>query len=230
MIARVAKLWRYPVKSLRGESLGQADVRLDGFAGDRLVHIRERGGRLVTARSYPQLLGVQASIGGSGEPLINGLAWRDSRSLKAVRAASVADAELCPSRAGEHRERHDDLPITILTDGMARAVGVDHRRFRPNIFIEGPESLDELDWVGKGVRIGSVVLGVRGPRRRCVMTTFDPDTLEQDPRILKRIVTEFDARVALECWVIETGCIRSGDVVESIELPSGTSIPAARSD
>jgi len=34
---RVAELWRYPVKSLAGERLTEAEVRRDGIVGDRLV-------------------------------------------------------------------------------------------------------------------------------------------------------------------------------------------------
>ena len=33
----VQQLWRYPVKSMAGEALERAELRLDGIAGDRLV-------------------------------------------------------------------------------------------------------------------------------------------------------------------------------------------------
>ena len=46
------------------------------------------------------------------------------------------------------------------------------------------------------------------------MTTFDPDTLEQDLEVLKRIHREFDRRLALNCYVIRGGILSVGDAVE----------------
>ena len=54
-------------------------------------------------------------------------------------------------------------------------------------------------------------------RPRCVMTTFDPDTLEQDPRVLRRIVRDFDGRMALDAAVLEPGRIRVGDAVTLLD-------------
>ena len=49
----VAELWRYPVKSMRGESLDAVEVRSDGVVGDRLVQVVDGDGLLVTARTRP---------------------------------------------------------------------------------------------------------------------------------------------------------------------------------
>jgi uncharacterized protein len=58
---RVAELWRYPVKSLRGEPLETVDVERDGLHGDRRWGIRdEQTGRILTARRRPELLGAAA--------------------------------------------------------------------------------------------------------------------------------------------------------------------------
>jgi hypothetical protein len=48
------------------------------------------------------------------------------------------------------------------------------------------------------------------------MTTFDPDTLEQDPSVLRRVVSSFAGSVALDCWVEAPGRIAVGDVVEVV--------------
>ncbi|MBK6306789.1 MAG: MOSC N-terminal beta barrel domain-containing protein [Gemmatimonadetes bacterium] len=40
MTLRVAGLWRYPVKSLAGEPLREAQLTRDGIPGDRIVHVR----------------------------------------------------------------------------------------------------------------------------------------------------------------------------------------------
>jgi uncharacterized protein len=210
----VAELWRYPVKSLRGEQLDAVDVGVDGLDGDRLVHARERSGRVVTSRYRPGLLGLNGTLGRDGEPLIDGEPWTLAASLARVRAVTAPDVELIRFHGVDHGQRYDVLPLTVLTDGMARAVGVDHRRFRPNILIGGVEELTETRWPGSCLAIGEVVIGIRKRRARCVMTTFDPDTLEQDPAVLKRVVSSFAGSVALDCWVEAPGRIAVGDRVE----------------
>ena len=55
---RLAQLWRYPVKSLRGESLEVADLTPDGVAGDRVVHIAGTRGPL-TGRTRHGLLTIR---------------------------------------------------------------------------------------------------------------------------------------------------------------------------
>ncbi len=212
----VAELWRYPVKSLRGERLESVAVGLDGVEGDRLVHVRDGSGRVVTSRYRPGLLGLNGTLGPDGEPLVDGSPWTSPVALAKVRAVAGPDVELIRFHGEDHGERYDVLPLTVLTDGMAQAVGVDHRRFRPNILIGGVEELGETRWPGSYLRIGDLVIGVRKRRARCVMTTFDPDTLEQDPSVLKHVVRSFAGSVALDCWVEAPGRIAIGDVVELV--------------
>lgn len=221
----VAELWRYPVKSLRGEPLEHVYIDFDGLVGDRLVHVREPSGRVVTARRRPGLLGLRATLGREGEPLIEGRPWQDPESLAAVRRASAPDVELVSFSEPDRGQRYDILPLTVLTDGMVEAMGVDRRRFRPNILVSGVDGLGERSWAGRALRIGSTLIGVKRPRPRCVMTTFDPDTLERDPSVLRRIVHEFGGTIALDCWVLERGRVRRGDRVEVVDLPQGAEIP-----
>jgi len=42
--------WRYPVKSMAGEALEHAELRLDGIAGDRLVVVHAPNGLAPCAR------------------------------------------------------------------------------------------------------------------------------------------------------------------------------------
>ena len=133
----VAELWRYPVKSLRGERLLVADVLPDGIAGDRLVHVRRQSGRVITSRFRPGLLGLQGSLGDDGEPLVEGLPWTAAGARELVRSAAGPGAELVRFHGADHGQRHDVLPLTVLTTSMAEAVGVDRRRFRPNVVISG---------------------------------------------------------------------------------------------
>ena len=209
----VAELWRYPVKSLRGERLETAELTAAGIPGDRLVHVRRSSGRVVTSRTRPGLLGLQGSLGDDGEPLIEGLPWGDPASLEAVRAVTAPDAEL-RYFDGDGPQRHDVLPMSVATDGGVAAVGVDRRRFRANVYVEGVEGLAEREWVGREILLGDAVVGVRQVRGRCVMTTYDPDTLEQDITVLQKIYWELGGRTALDCRVLRPGRIRVGDAVE----------------
>jgi uncharacterized protein len=66
---RVAALWRYPVKSLQGEQLAEADVEDNGLRGDRCWGIRDEDtGRILTGRREPRLLLGAATMIDDGEP------------------------------------------------------------------------------------------------------------------------------------------------------------------
>ena len=56
MSLTVTDLYRYPVKSCRGERLPEAAVEPWGLAGDRRWMIVDPGGDVVTARERPRLL------------------------------------------------------------------------------------------------------------------------------------------------------------------------------
>ena len=225
MPMQVAELWRYPVKSLRGQRLEVVDVDEAGIPGDRLVHVRQQSGRVVTARFRHRLLGLQGSLGDDGEPRIEGQPWDSAAARELVRAAAGPGVELVRYTGDDHGQRYDVLPLTVLTTGMVDVLGVDRRRFRPNILIAGTTTLEEAGWPGYGLRAGTALIGVRNRRMRCVMTTFDPDTLEQDLGVLQWIYREASGEAALDCWVVEPGRIAEGDAVELVELEDGVEPP-----
>jgi uncharacterized protein len=209
----VQELWRYPVKSMGGERLGEALLGEHGFRGDRLVQARDAQGRVVTARTRPGLLGLHAVLGPDGEPLVDGRPWRDARVAAAVEGAAGTGVRLAPAAPVD---RFDVLPLLVATDGAIAALGEDRRRFRPNILVGGVEGLAERAWEGRVLSVGECLVTARQLRRRCVMTTFDPDTLAQDPKVLRRIYQEFDGVLALDCDVVEGGAVRVGDPVRLV--------------
>lgn len=210
-LMRVAELWRYPVKSLRGEQLAETELLADGIPGDRHVHVRAPGGRVVTSRTRPRLLQLEGTLGPNGDALIEGRPWHDPVSRTAIKAAAGAGAELVRYTGPD---RFDVLPLSILSDGAVAELRVDRRRLRPNILISGVEGLAERAWPGRRLRIGDALVAVLKLRARCVMTTFDPDSLEQDLGVLRRIVDGFGGTMALDAYVIEPGRVRVGDAVE----------------
>jgi len=64
MALRLADIWRYPVKSCRGERLDAAVVEPWGLAGDRRWMVVDSAGEAVTAREYPQLVLVTPRLDG----------------------------------------------------------------------------------------------------------------------------------------------------------------------
>jgi uncharacterized protein len=211
----ISELWRYPVKSMGGERLDEAELLPDGVRGDRLVQVTANG-QIVTARIRPQLLGLHAMLGPDGVPSVDGRRWDDPAVLAAVREATfLPGAEL---QFDHFVERFDVLPLTVLTDGGIEAFGYDHRRLRPNIVISGVDGLAEKTWAGRMLKVGggAAYIAVARPRTRCVMTTFDPDTLVRDRGVLQHIVDDLDARIALDCSVVRGGIIGVGDEVELI--------------
>ena len=207
----VAEIWRYPVKSMAGERLASASLTPSGIDGDRVLQVRNARGRTITSRTHPGLLGHRATLDGQGNPLIDGRPWTDPSVLAAVQEIAGPGAELVRD---ESLNRFDVLPLLVATDGAIASFGRDRRRLRPNLVIGGVSGLDERAWPGGQLVIGDVVIGIEDLRGRCIMTTFDPDTLAHDPEVLRDIVKRFGGKLALNCEVVSGGVIRVNQEVD----------------
>lgn len=205
----VSELWRYPIKSLAGTRLTTAEITPLGVLHDREI-VLVRNQRVTDARRYSKLLGLHGALDKNDHPTIDGHPWESPEAKELVEDAVGHEVELIKV---EGAERFDVLPLLVATDGAIAALGEDGRRLRPNIVIGGVEGLEERKWPGKRFQIGEVVIEAAQLRQRCVMTTYDPDTQVQDINVLKRIVTEFEGTMALDCSVILPGNISVGDAV-----------------
>jgi uncharacterized protein YcbX len=221
----LSAIWRYPVKSLAGERLDRATLGPLGLHGDRVVQVYDGRGRLVTARTFPRLLGLRATLGSDGEPLVDGLPWQSPGVQARVEQIVGGGARLVRN---EHEARFDILPLLVATDGAIAAFGRDARRLRPNLIIGGVDGLDERGWEGRVLEIGSARIALADLRGRCVMTTIDPDTLAQDARVLKDIVRRFDGRLALNADVIQGGELRVKAAAELLADGGGAVAGAIR--
>src|SRR4051794_30454360 len=132
----VTELWRYPVKTMAGEKLSSAAVGPLGIEGDRVVHVEDARGHVITARSHPRFLGHHGTVGMDGEPLVDGLPWQAPEIAALVKTIGGPSAHLVRY---DGAERFDVLPLLVATDGAIAAFGHDHRRLRPNIVIGGVE-------------------------------------------------------------------------------------------
>jgi hypothetical protein len=209
----ITAIWRYPVKSMAGEPLHLVHIGPLGLEGDRLVHVEDAQGHLITARSHPRLLGHQGTLGPEGAPLVDSRPWSSLDIAATVVDIVGPGAQLVRD---DSAARFDVLPLLVATDGAIAAFGHDARRLRPNLVIGGVEGLSEREWPGNCLHIGPVLIGVQDVRQRCIMTSYDPDTLIQDKDITRDIYRRFGGKLALNCFVIEGGDITVGDAVHLV--------------
>jgi uncharacterized protein len=198
---------------MAGERLPRVELTATGLTGDRIVQVYDRAGRVATARMYPRLLQLHATLGPDGEPLVEGMRWDAPEITSRVQDVVGPGASL---ERFEGIERFDVLPLLVGTDGAAASFGRDVRRLRPNLLIADVEGLAEREWPGRTLRLPHGEIRVEGLRLRCVMTTYDPDTIEQDPGVLRDIVRRFDGRLFLDAEVTQAGWVEQGDSVELI--------------
>lgn len=205
----LAGIWRYPVKSMRGEPLDAVSLSREGVFGDRIVQVFSGQGRLVTARTHPALLAHQGALGSDDEPTVDGHHRTTPEARSLIEAAVGRGAQF---RRDDTR-RFDVLPLLVATDGALAAFGRDARRLRPNLIIGGVPGLQEREWEGRRLRIGDAIIALDDLRARCVMTTFDPDTVSQDPDVLRDIVRRFEGSLCLNASVVTPARVAVGDPV-----------------
>lgn len=210
----VEALWRYPVKSVGGELLEAAELTTDGVVGDRVVHVSSGSG-VLTGRTRPRLLSLPGGTSADGVPLVGGHRWDTTAAAELIHAAAGPDASLV---SYEGPERFDIANLTVATDGAVTRFGHDVRRLRPNLLLGGAPLGAEDALPGRALRIGDAVVGVLAQRQRCIVTSIDPVTGEQDLEVFRRIRREFRNALALDCWVVHPGAVRVGDPVELVAL------------
>ena len=232
---RVVEIWRYPVKSVGGERLTEADVTPDGVAGDRGWGILDPAtGLLLTARREPSLLFLAATHRPGERPAIiadDGTELPDDDALsrwigRPVELRSAADGPgtfenpmHVDDATGDEsdwfqwqsagRTFHDGRS-TVSFVSRASLGEWDARRFRANLVLDDGEGEDAL--VGE-IRVGSAVLAVRSPIDRCVMVTRAQPGLPKDLTVLKRVNAERGNRLAVGATVATPGRIAVGDAV-----------------
>jgi uncharacterized protein YcbX len=98
-----------------------------------------------------------------------------------------------------------------------RKPDLDEARFRTNIIVDGLAAWEELDWIGRKVRIGEVELEATRPKTRCLATHANPVTGERDVPVMQMLVCAFEQREPTFAVALVTsgrgGEIRVGDSV-----------------
>lgn len=240
-IGRIADIVRYPVKSMAGVPADSAFLGFHGIAGDRRFAVRrvgdESGFPWLQASRLPQLLRYLPILDDNvDDPSPTHVRTPDGATLvirgdelKSEIGERLGSAvELMKFRQGIFDEAAISVIslATIAGIGAEAGVDLDRRRFRANVFLEtdSSEAFLEDAWVG-----GTLVFGEKDPRpavsvtlrdERCVMINLDPDTAEQDPRVMKTVVRLNKNNAGVYATVVRTGVIRVGDRVQLV--PSET--------
>lgn len=197
-IGEVEALFRYPVKSMSGESLELADLGWHGLGGDRRLAFRrlaDRGGfPWLTASRLPQLIRFapqrrEAAVAGS---LPTHVRTPEGEELAIVGPELAADIGRRHGSPVEmvHLDRgiFDEASISLITSATVVEISElaaqrpDVRRFRPNILIAPARALpfEEDEWVGGVLTFGEAneapAICITNRDERCAMVNFDPDT------------------------------------------------------
>lgn len=234
-LGRVADLTRYSVKSMAGTPLDSAPLGWHGIEGDRRFGFRRVGEKSdfpwLTASKLPALVlyrpeGLDESGGvplptqvrtpaGSRLPL-------DGPELSAELSDRFGSAvELMQLRQGIF----DEAPVSVISLATIAGIGevaglkLDRRRFRANIVIDTSrtEWYHENEWVGRVLAFGddpegpAIQITARDPR--CMMINLDPETAEQDPRVLRAVVQHNQNDAGVYATVVRRGTIKAGDRV-----------------
>jgi uncharacterized protein YcbX len=233
-VGEVETLFRYPVKSMRGERLDVAELGWHGLDGDRRLAFRRAGDRggfpWLTATRLPELMLFAPCRPG---PAVAGIPTHvrtpEGEELPIFGDELAAEVGRRHGSAVEmmHLDRgvFDEASISVITsatvDDVARltAQRPDVRRFRPNILIRSLRSdpFEEDEWVGGVLLFGeadeAATVAVTNRDERCSMVNVDPDSARPAAEVLKTIVRTRDNRVGVYGTVIRRGRLAVGQPV-----------------
>jgi uncharacterized protein len=236
---RIKAIFRYPVKSMAGESLDVARLGWHGIAGDRRFAFRrlndKSGFPWLSASKLPQLLlykpfglGTNANSK-DGEPLPTHVRTPDGKEYELrsdelreeVSSRYGSELELMNLNSGTFDEGSVSVISLGTVHGVERESGreVDLRRFRPNVVIEtnNAEPFEEDKWVGRTLMFGdgnsAAAVRVTMKDERCSMINFDPDTAEKDSAVMKTVVRMNGIYAGVYGTVVMSGELRVGQVV-----------------
>jgi uncharacterized protein YcbX len=229
IVGEIIEIIRYPVKSFAGESLETCIIDTYGLYGDRFCAFydesKEGWESFFTARDIPDMLAYKAKLVDAGvsvtSPDGRTFSWNEDL-LDEIQRYSKRKMSMMSFKE-PHPEDPDlmavDLAsVQIITDATLRKLEaiwgnrLDKRRFRANLVVSLDEStINEGDWIGKRLSVGSAELQVDTFCERCSMITIDPDTLERDTSLLMKVNSDMNLNFGVYASVKRTGQIHNGD-------------------
>ena len=230
-LGTVEAIFRYPVKSMRGQALDHAMLGFHGLDGDRRFSLRRKtfqgGFPWLTAGKLPELLNFTPH--GFKDDLPTHVRTPEGEDFEILSETLNADIS---RRYGEPVEMmqlnhgiFDEAAISVIAAGTVdeacRLAGKpgDVRRFRPNILLRTSRNIpfEEDAWVGsrlvfgEGANAAAVAVTMADPR--CVMINFDPDANTRSPELMKAVVRANDSNAGVYGAVVRRGRIAVGQRV-----------------
>ena len=233
-IGEVEALYRYPVKSMAGESVDVTDVGWHGLDGDRRLAFRRAddcgGFPWLQASRLPELiLFAPLRLGPAVGNLPTHVRTPEGEELALFGqelAAEIGNRHGSPVEMTHlNRGIFDEASISVIVSATVGEIGrlvaqrPDVRRFRPNILIRSLRSVpfEEDGWVGGALVFGeareSAAIAVTNRDERCSMVNFDPDSARTTAEVLKAVVRVHDNKVGVYGAVTRRGRLAVGQPV-----------------
>lgn len=235
LLGRIHALYRYPVKSMAGESLRQVDLGWHGLDGDRRFAFRrvadQTGFPWLTASKLPELILFRPVRVGQAASVPHPTHVDTPEGARYALYSDELRGDIARRYGGDVQVmqlKHgifDEAPISLLTlatsQRMTDVAGLpsDVRRYRPNVLIEThhAEPFEEDAWVGKTIVFGesedSPAVSVTLRDERCVMVNLHPDTAQSSPAVLKAAVQLNDTCAGVYAAVLGLGKLTVGQNV-----------------
>jgi len=209
-IGHVEAIFRYPVKSMRGQRLEVANMGWHGIDGDRRLAFRRVDDRSgfpwLTASKLPELIlfSPQHRKDSAEEDVPMYIRAPDGGEMAVFGdelAAEVGRRYGAPVQMMQLKQGiFDEACISVITSDTVREIGrlaersLDIRRFRPNVAVRllRPVLFQEDEWLGSVLLFGekddAPAITVTMRDVRCSMVNLDPDSAAAAPEVLKTIV------------------------------------------
>jgi uncharacterized protein len=224
-MASLVEVWRYPVKSMAGESLVSCPVGEKGLEGDRRWALVDgtpnRAGKPLTIREAERLMTYRARLGAGVLEIL-----APTGEVRKLDDGMIADLAAEASRPLTLRDlegaNFDDSPVLLVNLATVAAfeaeagMRVDRRRFRANLYVDGLSPSEEIEWLGRRVKVGGIELAVTKQCERCVVITRDPDTTAATPALLRVLTETRNTYMGVYCEVTRSGRVAVGDPVHVV--------------
>ncbi|MEV6982071.1 MOSC N-terminal beta barrel domain-containing protein [Sphaerisporangium sp. NPDC051017] len=246
----VHDLYRWPVKSLRGELVSSALLDHRGMAGDRayaLIDERpDRAGKRLTVRQNAAMLTWEAAYPATcdgapeppGPPVLyrGGEAWAwDDPDLPAALSESYG-VPLSLRAADGQQDRGPTVHVTFEASRRAleeeMGAEVDVTRFRPNVHLDldAPAFAEKAFDGGTTISAGEVTLGIVGENAglcvRCAVPSWDPHGRVRWPELQSHLIAEHGNTFGLIMRVLVPGVTRVGEAASVANVPAPSALPA----
>jgi uncharacterized protein YcbX len=234
-IGRVEAIFRYPVKSMRGEELGAANLGWHGIEGDRRLAFRRVDDRSglpwLTASKLPDLVLFSPRRGEEGgeADLPTHVRTPDGADLPIFGddlASEIGRRYGAPVQMMQMKNGiFDDACVSVIATETVREIGrladqsLDVRRFRPNVVVRllRGSPFQEDEWLGGMLSFGeeeaAPTIAVTMHDVRCSMVNLDPDSANPAPEVLKAIVRANQNNAGIYGTVTRTGRLVVGQAI-----------------